>query len=283
MGFEPVMASGIWTWQQLWYNRHETEANAGACIDACRSADLGEVLFTLWGDDGAYCDFDSALAGLAFAAERAFAPDPARLPQRFKAVCGASYEAVIEAAELTSPIRMAGVLWDDPLLGMFHHEGLSGTDHEWPETAQRYNRLHEDLLPFRDEQAAGDLRHAALLADFLHRKVSLRLRLDAAYFRRDRAALGSVVVEIPGMVARLDDLAASWRRQWLERNKPFGLETLQVRLAGQAARYRELGQRLDDFIAGRIDSIPELKQRPGEAKGDIGANWKDLASGSTII
>jgi hypothetical protein len=283
MGFEPVMASGIWTWQQLWYNRHETEANAGACIDACRSADLDEIFFTLWGDGGAYCDFDSALAGLAFAAERAFAPDPAWLPQRFKAVCGASYEAVVEAAELTSPIRIAGVLWDDPLLGMFHHEGLAGTEHEWPETARRYNRLHEDLLPFRDERAAGDLRHAALLADFLHRKVSLRLRLDEAYFRRDRAALGAVIVEIPGMVARLGDLAGSWRRQWLERNKPFGLEALQVRLAGQAARYRELEQRLDDFIAGRIDSIPELRQRPGEATGNIGANWKDLASGSTIL
>ena len=283
MGFEPLMASGIWTWQQLWYNRRETEANAGACIDACRAADLSEIFFTLWGDDGAYCDFDSALAGLAFAAERAFAPDPAWLPQRFKTVCGASYEAVVEAAELTGPIRTAGILWDDPVLGMFHHEALAGTKHEWLDIARRYSGLQESLLPFRDEQAAGDLRHAALLADFLHCKVNLRLRLDEAYFRRDRSALGAVIGEIPVMVARLEDLAVSWRRQWLQRNKPFGLEALQVRLAGQAARYRELEQRLDDFIAGRIDSIPELKQRPGDATGGIGANWEDLASGSTII
>ena len=283
MGFEPLMASGIWTWQQLWYNRRETEANAGACIDACRSADLDEIFFTLWGDDGAYCDFDSALAGLAFAAERAFAPDVAWLPQRFKAVCGASYDAVVEAAELNGPIRAAGILWDDPLFGMFHHEALVGTEHEWPEVARQYNRLHENLLPFRDERAAGDLRHAALLADFLHRKVNLRLRVDEAYFRRDRAALGAAIVEIPAIVARLEDLAGSWRRQWLARNKPFGLEALQIRLAGQAARYRELEQRLDDFIAGRIDSIPELKQRPGDASGNIGTSWRNLASGSTNI
>ena len=283
MGFEPVMASGIWTWQQLWYNRHKTEANAGACIDACRAAELSEVFFTLWGDDGAYCDFDSALAGLAFAAERAFAPDSNRLGQRFKTVCGASYEAAVAASELTGPIRTAGLLWDDPLLGRFHHEGLAGTEHEWPELARRFGSLSDSLLPFCDEHAAGDLRHAALLADFLHRKVRLRLRVDDAYFRRDRAALGAAIVEIPVLVARLDDLARSWRRQWLERNKPFGLEGLQIRLAGQAARYRELEQRLDDFIAGRIDSIPELKQRSAAATGNIGANWKDLASGSTII
>jgi hypothetical protein len=283
MGFEPVMTSGIWTWHQLWYNRRETETNAGACIDACRAADLGEVFFALWGDDGAYCDFDSALAGLAFAAERAYAPDSAWLAPRFKAVCGASYEAVVTAAELTGPIRTAGVLWDDPLLGMFHHAGLAGSGHEWPELARNLNQLRGSLIPFRDEQAAGDLCHAALLADFLYHKISLRLRIDDAYFRQDKAALGAAVAEIPAMVGRLDELAASWRRQWLARNKPFGLETLQIRLAGQAARYRELEQRLDDFIAGRIDSIPELTQRSADDAGPIGVNWRDLASGSTIV
>jgi hexosaminidase len=283
MGFEPVMASGIWTWKQLWYNRRETEANAGACIDACRVADLGEVFFTLWGDDGAYCDFDSALAGLAFAAERAFAPDSAGLQARFKAVCGASYEAVVSAAELTGPIRTAGVLWDDPLLGMFHHAGLAGSGHEWTELAANLNRLHGDLVPFRDEQGAGDLHHAALLADFLQHKISLRLRIDDAYFRQDKAALGAAAAGIPALVAGLDELAASWRRQWLERNKPFGLETLQIRLAGQAARYRELQRRLDDFIAGRIDSIPELTRGAAEDAGPLGVNWRDLASGSAIV
>jgi hypothetical protein len=283
MGFEPVMASGIWTWHQLWYNRRETETNAGACIDACRAADLGEVFFTLWGDDGAYCDFDSALAGLAFAAERAYAPDSAWLEPRFKAVCGASYDAVVTAAELTGPIRTAGVLWDDPLLGMFHHASLAGSGHEWTELARKLDQLHGRLIPFRDEQAAGDLRHAALLADFLYRKINLRLRIDDAYIHQDRIALGAAVAEIPAMVGRLDKLAASWRRQWLARNKPFGLETLQIRLAGQAARYRELAQRLDDFLAARIDSIPELTQESAADAGHIGVNWRDLASGSTIV
>jgi hypothetical protein len=283
LGFEPVMASGIWTWKQLWYNRRETEANAGACIDACRAANLGEVFFTLWGDDGAYCDFDSALAGLAFAAERAFAPDAAGLEQRFRAVCGASYQAVVKAAELTGPIRTAGVLWDDPLLGMFHHEGIAGTGHEWPELARSFDHLRVGLVPFRDERAAGDLGHAALLADFLHHKINLRLRIDDAYFRQDRAALSAAAALIPAMVGRLDGLAASWRRQWLARNKPFGLETLQIRLAGQAARYRELAQRLDDFVAGRIDSIPELTHRSAVDAGQIGVDWRGLASGSTIV
>lgn len=283
LGFEPVMASGVWTWQQLWYNRQLTEANAGACIDACRSARLREIFFTLWGDDGAYCDIDSALAGLAYVAERAFAPDLSRLESRFKAVCGASYEAVVAASELTGPVRTAGMLWDDPLLGMFHHEALAGTGHDWQNLAKRYERVREDLDSFRSEHGAGDITHAALLAGFLGRKVRLRSLIDEAYARRDRSALQSALAATPAMAVRLEELAASWRRQWLARNKPFGLEVLQIRLAGQAARYRELEQRLDDFIAGRIDSIPELEQRPVEPHGRIGTSWKNLASGSTNI
>jgi len=43
MGFEPLMGSAVWTWGQFWYNRDWTEANAGACLDACREAGLKEI------------------------------------------------------------------------------------------------------------------------------------------------------------------------------------------------------------------------------------------------
>ena len=88
---EPAMASGVWTWKSLWYDRVNTEANAAACVLASRQAGLKDFWFTLWGDDGAYCEFDSALAGLAFGAEVAYAGDAfdeVRLARRFAAVCG---------------------------------------------------------------------------------------------------------------------------------------------------------------------------------------------------
>jgi hexosaminidase len=283
MGFEPVVASGVWTWSELWYNRKRTEENAGACIDACREADVAEVLMTLWGDDGAYCDFDSALAGLAFAAERAFAPGGHGLEHRFKAICHTDYEPVTKASELTQPIPTTGILWDDPLLGIFHNEALAGTEFEWPDVAKHLKQVQESLFAFRGENEAGDLGHAALLAEFLHRKVALRLRLGEAYRRGDRAGLAAVASECPQMAALVDDLSQSWRRQWLKRNKPFGLEVLQTRLAGQAARYRELNTRIEEFLAGKQDSIPELKQRPADPSGSVSAAWRNLASGSTIL
>jgi hypothetical protein len=282
MGFEPVMASGIWTWAQLWYNRELTEPNAGAAIDACRSAEIPELFFTLWGDDGAYCDFDSALAGLAFTAERAFNPGAkgAHLPPRFQAVCGASYEAVTRACELTGPISFAGILWDDPLLGIFQQNALAGTPPDWPILEERFALLRDEI---EGGDAAGDIGHAALLADVLARKIGLRRRLEAAYAGRDRTALGNIRDEIPEVITRLERLAASWRRQWLMRNKPFGLEVLQIRLAGQMARYRELAQRLTELLDGQCKTIPELETHLAHPSQKIGANWRDLASGSSIV
>ena len=44
----------------------------------------------------------------------------------------------------------------------------------------------------------------------------------------------------------------------MARNKPFGFETIQFRLAGTIARYRELDRRLADHLAGHAQHIPAL-------------------------
>jgi hypothetical protein len=285
IGFEPVVASGVWTWSRLWYDPALTEANAGASIAACRETGVKELFFTLWGDDGACCDFDSALAGLAFAAERSYSREfePKNLAARFQAVCRADYDAVRRAGELNGPVSGAAILWDDPLLGIFHQHGLNGKAGSWQDVAQHFAGLRDDLSSRAAGNEAGDLRHAVLLADVLARKVNLRLKLEQAYRDRDRSGLAGVRAEIPALVARLEELAGSWREQWLRRNKPFGLEVLQIRVAGLRARYLELGQRLDELLAGRVTAIPELDTPAPKPQADIATSWHDLASGSVIV
>ncbi|MBE6356671.1 MAG: beta-N-acetylhexosaminidase [Lentisphaerae bacterium] len=64
LGKEPIMASGIWTWSRLWYDHRETMETVIPCIDVCRQEKISELFFTMWGDDGAYCNYDSSLAGI---------------------------------------------------------------------------------------------------------------------------------------------------------------------------------------------------------------------------
>ena len=118
---EPVMASGVWTWNTFWYNHRITRAAAGPCVDACRAAGLRDVLFTMWGDDGGFCDFESAFAGLAWAAERAYAgaePDERVLEKRYAALFGgASWKAVAALGEWADG-ETTQLIWDDPIMNL---------------------------------------------------------------------------------------------------------------------------------------------------------------------
>lgn len=268
---EPIVASGVWTWSQLWYNHRLTEAHAGACLEACRQEGVQEVFFTLWGDDGAYCDFDSALAGLAWVAERAYASDVTQLPARFRSVCGADYAAVVAASAITEGGPVA-FLWDDPILGILANEGLP--EQPWP--------VLPDWSADPGPSAAGDLAHARLLAEVLKRKLDLRMRLVTAYDQRDEAGLRAVAADAGKVASLFEDLEVSWRRGWMRRNKPQGYEVIQLRLAQQAMRHRELARRVEELITGHVSAIPELEDRPRQARS-LPAHWRFLASGSVAL
>lgn len=126
IGFEPVMGSGIWTWTRLWYDHAKTEKTAVPCIQACRKQKVSELFFTMWGDNGAYCNYDSSLAGIIYCADLAYgvpANDPDKFTsKRFAAVCQSSYEAHLVASKIEAAdeygCNPALMIWDDPLLGV---------------------------------------------------------------------------------------------------------------------------------------------------------------------
>ncbi len=282
LGFEPIMGSGVWTWCSVWHATNYTEGKAGACVRACRRAGVREIFFTMWGDDGSMCDFDSAMAGLTHVAELGYegAVDDASTDAHFQAICGGDYQACRLAGELSfleepdapDGDEITGVwawptLWDDPLLGIYYNDRQARQPGAWAEALSHYRRIADGLaahLQGDPDLRAGDLRHAHLLANLLAEKVALRTGLVDAYARRDADALREVVHAAGRVIERLEALDASYRRQWLRRNRPFGLEVVQVRLAGLIRRYREVADRVSELIDGRIDRIPELEETPSE-------------------
>jgi len=283
LGRPVSLASGIHTWGRLWYEHPETVAKAGPCIDAARSEGLEELLFTMWGDDGAACDFDSALAGLAWCTDRCFAParGEAQVPARFRAVCSADWAAVAGIGELGNG-RFCQALWDDPIIGIIANGGLP-KDQQWEQLGHTVAAIRDRLDVHAVETGGGDLAHARRLADVLARKIALRARLAAAYAAHDRAGLQAVRDGALALAPLVEDLAASWRRGWMRRNKPQGFEVIQLRMAQQAERHRELARRLDELLTGVVDAIPELDERVERAGGAGVGSWRSLASGSLSV
>ena len=117
------------------------------------------------------------------------------------------------------------------------------------------------------------MAHALALVAFLRKKLEINAQLDAGAFFE---------IKIKPVVRALDQLHASFRRQWYRRNKPHGFETIQIRLGGQRQRYGELGARLEALRAGNIDAIPELNERPATALAWMPDSWRELAATAVL-
>ncbi len=283
---EPVMASGLWTWRRFWYDHATTEAAVRPCIEACREEKLSEVLFTLWGDGGSYCEFDSAWYGLIWAAELAYGADGAEdaVAASARAICNVDAELCRLGSGINielgaQPVLLATLLWDDPLLGIgwegFQREGGADKIRVGLEAVLRKIPASTCQLP-----DAGYL--SALLKTALA-KLALRERLVAAWEVKDRAALGEIAnKDALAVCDAIAGLESAFRRQWLRRNKAFGMETTQIRFGAMQGRYRELTQRLNDYLAGEVETIEELDDRQDVGYHPV-AYYYWLATGSAFF
>ncbi len=154
------------------------------------------------------------------------------------------------------------LLWDDPLMGI----AFDDCKRRNPEfDLEMLDVLEESLcivLQHVEECAAGDLEHAANTIKLLIKKLELRGALEAAYDSGDRIALRELAtVTIPETIAAARNFDATFRRQWLECAKPFGLEIAQGRNAALIARLEECARRIMEYLGGAVDNIAELEAR----------------------
>ena len=275
MGTEPIMAGGIYTWNRFWTNLPWTFNATSACMQACRKTRLREVFMTMWGDDGAEHNLFSALPGVQFFAEYVYAdqPDMRRMRTDFRAICQADFDTFVLASELDAPGYLSKqrqqqkllnatnskpLLWQDPLLSIIDPQI---TDPK--RLARHYSELATKLA--RVARTGGQnshLRHPVLLAQALSIKVTLRRNLAAAYRSGNRTALKKIAdTDLPKLRRIVRQLWRTHRDYWMKNCKPHGWETIERRYGGLLARLDGLGERLDDYLARRITTIPELTEK----------------------
>lgn len=294
LGYEPLMASGLWTWGRVWNCHDQNVKTVKPCLQACQETKLNEIFFTLWGDDGAFCEINSVLAGLCWAADLAYggSENPARLEAQFKAITGGSYKNHLTATRLgkqilkdekdTYTVGSPYLLWDDPLLGICW-DSKQNIDADFADKAIKlYETICSDLADQRDDNAAADINHAWLLADYLRMKIAFRRDLLNAYESDDKAILTALADEtLPKMITACEAISDSIRKMWHKYFKPFGLEVLQIRQGGQTFRLKETQCRIHEYVAGTVDSLPELEEKPTEATNDY--LYREVATGSANL
>ena len=285
LGFEPILGSGVWTWLRPWYDHQKTRKSIAACMKACRKTKLKEIFFTMWGDNGGYCLYNSSLAGLEFASGLAYGNQPTDeklFAARHKAICGRDYMLTAAVSEFShifkeSEIRPELILWDDPLYCMYLQYCASDLD----EYGKILKKISAEILAAGSD-IPDDFRAAQALADAVAAKITLYKELSKAYGKRDRARLLKAANElIPSALASLREYDRLFAEDWRTAAKPFGLEVIQRRNAGAEARLKEARRLILKFLRGKIEKIEEL-----DAALEAGTFKKlppNFYTGSTII
>lgn len=294
---EPLMGSGIWTWNKFWYDHIYTTRTVVPCIEACRESKVKDVFFTMWGDDGGFCDYDSTFAGLAFAGELAFTGkvDDAVIEKKFHHLFkGASYADVLELAKIGYS-HLPPLLWDDPLMQLYIGGFIAEKkDRQSYDVSYNFQTVVNDLAAAAEHLAkakkcgeCGSIPYAKSFVDALLAKVTFVDAYLKAYRKKNnRKAVAELIPQAEKYSILLKKFIGEFRAMWFRHNKPFGLESVQIRLAGQSARAEELVKRLKDFADGKAMNIPETEDLFKVQKEiSIGwwPGWARISHGTTII
>jgi hypothetical protein len=270
LGFEPLVAGGVWTWGHFWAALPFSFTTTDACMQACKAQEIREVFVTLWGDDGAECDIFSALPGVQFFAEHAYADsvNQGLLRANFRGSCDADFDDWVKASEIDSVPCLASaeksdtnvgkwLLWQDPLLGLMEPQ-IAGV-----RLRRHYEKLHDSLLAAaRRLPANRRLLFPAQLAKVLSLKSELRRNLVAAYKTDNKKRLRVLGAgDLKALQVAVHQLWKCHREMWLDAYKPFGWETIEERYGGLHMRLQSLSDRLQQYLNGEIASIPEFETK----------------------
>ncbi len=180
------------------------------------------------------------------------------LSERFTTICGGDYELSRRLADINDEFSAFGLLWDDPLYGLYWKKRRAIDKSYWDKRLMAYEKVLKYLDDTPSKYGAGDLQHLRRLIEFLAEKIRLRQQLETIMENPAKVQIQILAAAFRRQAVRAKHISASYRKIWLSRFKPFGLEVVQLRLAAQAERNLETARRLNENAKGCGIGLPEL-------------------------
>lgn len=310
-----IFAGGGWVWNGVSPNLKGAKDTTEPAMRAVKEAGIREAVCTMWQDDGAETPMGAGLSSIVRFAEHGFAKEVSEeaLKEQFEFLTGTSWEACEILGEFDRPQGSAFydnpskyLLYQDVLIGLFdeqirnwdvksYYEGLRDRLLKALEEGMKRNCTQKNCMQIL--QRGGGYAEEVLslyvcLADALSVKAPLGRKLHEAYEKKDRQALAALAEkEIPLAMEKIrvyrDRREALWNRE----SRIFGFEVLDIRIGGLLARLESAKKRVESWLNGEVDSLPELEEprlpfRPvkeGEEHALCACNsWKTIISASPI-
>jgi len=258
-------AGGLWSWTGYAPHNKYSIRNTRAAIKACNKNGVDNIFFTMWGDNGGECSYFSLLPALCYAAEVARGNgDLNSIKAKFRHVTGCDFDKFIMAdlpnvigkgkqPNINNPSKY--MLYNDFFLGLYDSTVAPGDKDKYKSYARKLRNFDKTSPYYYIFDALG------ALCDLLYTKYDLGFNTRQAYQSGNIERLKELVKEYTKLFKKIKVFYDKYKVLWLNENKPFGFEVIEIRIGGLLLRTQSCRERLEAYIEKRIDRIEELEQK----------------------
>ena len=269
-------AGGAWSWLGFVPFNQFTLKTMIPALHACKEHQIKDIIFTMWGDDGAECSHFSQLPSLFYLAEYAKGnTDEASIKAKFKKFCGIDFDEFMQIDCPNNIIEHHGMpanpskymLYSDCFNDYLDYTVTEGAGEKYKEYAKA---LHETARKSLKYRYVFDT--AAKLCEVLEIKYELGLRTRKAYEVGDKTELKRLAEnEYTEVRKRLLVFIRAFEKQWMRDNKPHGFDVQEMRLGALLYRIDSCRRRILSYANGKINRIEELDEKllPYKKKNSI--------------
>ena len=255
-------AGGAWSWLGFAPMNSFTMRTMKPAMEACRKNQIGNVMITMWGDNGKECSYFSLLPSLFFIKKIYDGEtDIQKIKDDFKRLTGEDFDGM---CSLDLPNLICGnkdknynpckyVLYNDLFNGFLDTTLPEGGAEDYRKNAEMLKKVKNGSK----YEYIFDVQVA--LCEALSIKYGLGIKLRKAYQSGNRDRLARDIQEIKMLEAKIETLYYNLKKLWFKENKPQGFDVQEMRFGGLLLRLRSCRERLEDYLVGDIKDIPELE------------------------
>lgn len=265
-----AFAGGVWSWCGFAPFNTLAEKTLAPALESCKKYGCKNFLLTSWGNGGGECMCMLSASTFLYAANE-WLGGADDLNERALTIFGNTYDD-LKKTELVDRTRENGVeltaergganpskylLYNDPLCGVMDANA------RW-EMKDWYVRNSQELKAVAEKKGklSRYFETLYLLSRCLEIKSTLGLEITDAYKKGDRETLRHLAKNVlPLCLQRFEAFATAYRKLWLESQKSFGLETIDIRFGAMKRRLQSVSVRLLEYLDGKTERIEELEQK----------------------
>ncbi|MDO5479537.1 MAG: hypothetical protein Q4G23_10295, partial [Clostridia bacterium] len=268
LGKDVIYAGGISIWNSfLPFGESERYAETG--VKASAENGVKEVICTLWGDDGNETNYKYALPYIPIFSEYCYKGESCtkadieevsefitKIPFELTRAMGKSMYNVNHGKPDGYNVNGKNYFYSDIMYGLGVHNDKYDT------IAPVFEESAKEIADYIEKNGGNDdLEYAKLVFEIISCKADVIKKLRDAYKAGDKEYLKLAAQKIlPELKEKYITLKEIHKNQWMDSYKPFGFEVISFRYGGTIARIDDVIDRLEDYLFGLVDSIPEFDE-----------------------